>query len=160
MWVLLWVLKNWIALLLSCSCLAEVYYQSSSLWCRDTVMCVISIGRHCYVIIVCVSGPLASVVMSSLCVSCPLAGVVMSSLYVCQVRWLVLLCYCMCVRSIGRCCYVIIVCVRSIGWCCWCQVEATTWPHLYPVCLAVEMACRWASSPVLAVLPISGASEI
>ena len=51
--------------------------------------------------------------MSSLCMSGPLAGVVMLSLYVCQVHWLVLLHHhCVCVRSIGWC-YVIIVCVSG-----------------------------------------------
>ena len=140
MWVLLWVLKNWIAVLLSCSCLAEVYYQSSGLGCRDTVrsigwccgchhcVCVFQVYwlvvlcHHCVCHIhwlallchhfVCVSGPLASVVMSSLCVCQVHWPVLLCHHCVCQVHWLVLLCHCMCVRSIGRCCYVI-VCVSG-----------------------------------------------
>ena len=40
-------------------------------------------------------------------------------MYVCQIHWPVLLCHCVCVRSIGQSCYVIVVCVRSIGQCCY-----------------------------------------
>ena len=125
MWVLLWVLKNWIALLLSCSCLVKFIISHL----------VLDVETQS-----CVSGPRMLVLLCHHCVSYPLAGIVMSSFCVCQVHWPVLLCHhcvcqvhwpvllchhcvcqvhwlvvlyhCMCVRSIGQCCYVI-VCVSD-----------------------------------------------
>ena len=68
---------------------------------------------------------------------------------VCQVHWPVLLCHhCVCVRSIGQC-YVIIVCVRSIGWCCYIIIVCVSGPLA-----GVVMSSLCVSGPLAGVVDV------